>query len=56
MSWNVDAIVLLEKMQCADFVEEVETRDINSNTENTNLHNSDLLFRLENIDLQKKLI
>ena len=39
----MDAIVVPEKMECAVFVGEVETRVINSNVENNNPQNSDLL-------------
>ena len=41
----VDAIVVPEKMECADFVGETETIVVNSSIENTTLNNSDLLVK-----------
>ena len=44
-SYIVDAVVIPEKMGCASFLGEIETRVINSNLEDTTLHNSDLLVK-----------
>ena len=41
----MDSIVVLDKMEYAAFVGETETKVTNSNMENTNLRNSDILFK-----------
>ena len=41
-SYFAYAVVVPEKMECAAFAVEIETRIINSNLEDTDLYNSDL--------------
>ena len=42
-SYIVDAIIVLEKKECAAFVEEIEARVINKNLTDVTLRNSNLL-------------